>query len=158
MGLKQKIRKACKSAPAWAYGPHCPCILRFSLRLEIEFNRDKISLDCFPSLRTINLYPLLFVKGERHHVSQTTTLGVSPPLILGFHPSKCHAALIAFLRSGQRSSCFYLGITRTEAFLMASNTSYPDVHSMSFCRSIMLHCLSSTNITLFLCCHVSILC
>src|SRR6185295_14795995 len=23
-----------------------------------------------------------------HHVSQTTTLGASPPLILGFHPSK----------------------------------------------------------------------
>ena len=32
---------------------------------------------------------------------------------------------------------------------MASNTSYPDVRSMAFSRSIMLHCLSSTNITLF---------
>ena len=36
--------------------------IRFSLRLEIESNRDKISLDCFPSLRTINMYPLLFMK------------------------------------------------------------------------------------------------
>ena len=27
MGLKQKIKKACKSAPAWAFGPHGPCIL-----------------------------------------------------------------------------------------------------------------------------------
>ena len=36
--------------------------IRFSLRLEIESNRDKISLDCFPCLRTINLYPLLFMK------------------------------------------------------------------------------------------------
>ena len=43
------------------------------------------------------MYPMLFVKGERHHVSQTTTLGASPPLILGFHPSKRHAALIASL-------------------------------------------------------------
>ena len=94
MGLKQKMRKACKSAPAWASGPHWPCILRFSLRLEIESNRDKISLDCFPSLRTINMYPLLFMR-ERHHDSQATTLGASPPLTLGFHPSKCHAALIA---------------------------------------------------------------
>ena len=38
---------------------------------------------------------MAFVKGEHHHVSQTTTLGALPPLILGFHPSKCHAALIA---------------------------------------------------------------
>ena len=29
------------------------------------------------------MYPMLFMKGERHHVSQTTTLGASPPLILG---------------------------------------------------------------------------
>ena len=67
---------------------------------------------------------MLFMKGERHHVSQNNNLGASPPLILGFHPSKRHAALIA-LRSGQRCSCFYLGITRTEAFLMVSNASYP---------------------------------
>ena len=131
--------------------------LRFSSRLEIESNRDKISLDCFPSLRTINMYPMLFMKRECHHVSQTTTLGASPPLILGFHPSKRHAALIA-LRSGQRCSCFYLGITRTEAFFMASNASYPDVRSMAFSRSVVLCCLSSTNIMLSLCSHVSILC
>ena len=35
---------------------------------------------------------MVFVNEERHHVSQTTTLGASPPLILGFHPSKRHAA------------------------------------------------------------------
>ena len=43
-----------------------------------------------------------------------------------------------FLRSGQYCSCFYLGITRTEAFLMASNTNYHDVRSMAFGRSIVL--------------------
>ena len=68
---------------------------------------------------------------ERHHVLQQH-LGVPPPLILGFHPSKRHAALIIFLRSGQYRSCLYIGITRTEAFLMASSTSYLDVHSMTF--------------------------
>ena len=73
LGLKQKIKKACKSAPARAFGPYGPCIFGFSLRLEIESDRDKISLDCFPSLRTINMYPMLFMKKERHHVSQTTT-------------------------------------------------------------------------------------
>ena len=31
----------------------------------------------------------------RHHVSQTTTLGAPPPLILWFHPNKRHAALIS---------------------------------------------------------------
>ena len=82
--------------------------LRFSSRLEIESNRDKISLDCFPSLRTINMYPMLFMKGERHHVSQTTTLGASPPLILGFHPSKRHVALIASCDQGSVVLAFTL--------------------------------------------------
>ena len=80
------------------------------------------------------MYLMTLVKDECHHISQTTTLGVPPPLILGFHPSKRHAAL----RSGQRCSCFYLGITRTEAFLMASSASYPDFRSMTFSRFIVL--------------------
>ena len=62
MCLKQKIKKACKSAPAWAFGAHGSCIFRFSSRLEIESDRDKIELDCFPSLRTINMYSMLFMK------------------------------------------------------------------------------------------------
>ena len=85
------------------------------------------------------MYPMIFVKKkERHHVLQTTTLGAPPPLILGFHPSKRHAALIVFLRSGQYRSCLYIGITRTEAFLMASSASYHEIRSMDFSRSIML--------------------
>ena len=108
MGLKQEIKRTCKSAPAWASGPHGPCILRFSPRLEIESDRDKISLDCFPSLRTINMYPMLFMKEERHHISQTTTLGASPSLILGFHPSKCHAALIISSNQGSVVLAFTL--------------------------------------------------
>ena len=146
----KRLKKAYESAPAWAFEPHGPCIIRFSsdwVRDRVRYGH--ISLDCFPSLRTINMYPMVFVKEERHHVSQTTTLGASPPLILGFHPSKHHAALIVFLRSGQHCSCLYLGITRTEAFFMASNASYPDVRSMASSRSIVLYCLSSTNIMLF---------
>src|SRR6185436_10199897 len=91
--------------------------LRFSLRLEIESNQDKISLDCFPSLRTINMYPLLFVKGERHHVSQPTNLGASPPLILGFHPSKRHAALIASRDQGSVVLAFILVLLVLKHFL-----------------------------------------
>ena len=37
---------------------------------------------------------MTFVKEERHHVLQQH-LGAPPPLILGFHPNKCYAALIA---------------------------------------------------------------
>jgi hypothetical protein len=62
------------------------------------------------------MYPMLFMKEERHHVSQTTTLGASPPLILGFHPSKRHAALIV------------------------SNASYPDVHSMALVDLLCFCC------------------
>ena len=90
------------------------------------------SLDCFPSLRTINMYPMIFVKEERYHILQTTTLGALPPLILGFHPSKRHAALIASCDQGSVVIAFYLGFTRTEAFLMASSASYPDFRSMIF--------------------------
>ena len=84
------------------------------------------------------MYPMIFVKEERHHVSQTTTLGASPPLILGFHPSKCHAALIASRDQGSVVLAFYFGITRTEAFFIASSTSYLNVRSMTFNRFIML--------------------
>jgi len=54
------------------------------------------------------MYSLIFVKEERHHVSQTTTLGAPPPLILGFHPSKRHAALIASCDQGSIVLAFTL--------------------------------------------------
>ena len=132
--------------------------LRFSSRLEIESNRDKISLDCFSSLRTINMYPMLFMK-ER--TSSRLTTNKSRRIATPNHRVSSKLASCCpdcFLRSGQHCSCFYLGITRTEAFLMASNASYPDVRSMAFSRSVVLRFLSSTNITLSLCSHVSILC
>ena len=117
-GLKRRrLKEACKSAPAWAFGPHGPCIFRFSLRLEIESDRDKISLDCFLSLRTINMYLMLFMKEERHHVSQHNNLGASPPLILGFHPSKRHAALIASCDQGSVVLAFTLVLLVLKHFL-----------------------------------------
>ena len=131
----KKLKKAYESAYARVFGPCGPCILRFSSDWD-RVRYGHISLDCFPSLRTINMYPMIFVKREHHHVLQQH-FGATLPLILGFHPSKRHAALIVFLRSGQHCSCLYLGITHTEAFLMASNASYLDVRSKIF-RSIML--------------------
>ena len=71
--------------------------LRFSsvwVRDRVRFGH--ISLDCFPSLRTINMDPMTFVKKERTSSRfATTNLSAPPPLILGFCPSKCHVALIA---------------------------------------------------------------
>ena len=84
------------------------------------------------------MYPMLFMRGESHHVSQTTTLGASPPLILGFHPSKHHAALIASCDQGSVVLTFTLVLLVLKHFLMASNASYPDVRSMAFSRSIVL--------------------
>ena len=49
----------------------------------------------FPKSPDYKYVPYVIHEGERHHVLQTTTLGASPPLILGFLPSKRHAALIA---------------------------------------------------------------
>ena len=53
---------------------------------------------------------MLFMKGERHHVSQTTILGALPPLILGFHPSKRHAALITSCDQGSVVLAFTLAL------------------------------------------------
>ena len=46
------------------------------------------------------MYPLLFMKESVITSRKTITLGASPPLILGFHPSKRHAALIASCDQG----------------------------------------------------------
>ena len=54
------------------------------------------------------MYPMTFIKKERHHISKTTTLGAPPSLILGFHPSKRHAALIASRDQGSIVLAFTL--------------------------------------------------
>ena len=51
---------------------------------------------------------MTFVKRERHHILQTTTLGAPPPLILGFRLSKRHAALIASCDQGSVVLAFTL--------------------------------------------------
>ena len=62
----------------------------------------------FPKSPDYKYVPFVIHEGERHHVSQTTTLGTSPPLILGFHPSKRHAALIASCDQGSVVLTFIL--------------------------------------------------
>ena len=83
--------------------------------LEDGSGQDRIRL--FPKSPDYKYIP--YVIHEKKRTSsrlQTTTLGASPPLILGFHPSKRHAALIA------------------------SNASYPDVHSMALVDLLCFCC------------------
>ena len=63
------------------------------------------------------MYSMTFVERERHHVLQTTTLGAPPPLILGFRPSKRHAALIASCDQGSIVLAFTLVLLVLERFL-----------------------------------------
>ena len=97
-------------------------------------------------------------KREHHDVSQMTTLGASPPLILGFHPSKRRAALIASCDQGSVVLAFTLVLLVLKRFLwrvmlvILMFVAWPLVDSSCFC------CLPSTNIMLSLCSHVSILC
>ena len=54
------------------------------------------------------MYLMLFVKKRTSSRFATTTLGAPPPLILGFHPSKRHAALIASRDQGSVVLAFTL--------------------------------------------------
>ena len=136
-----------------------PCIFRFSsvwVRDRVRYGH--VSLDYFPSLRTINMYPMIFGKiEEHHHVSQTTTLGAPPPLILGFHPSKRHAALIASCDQGSIVLAFTLVLLVLKHFwwrvvlVILMFVAWFFVDLSCFC------CLSSTNIMLSLRDHVLIL-
>ena len=154
----KKLKEAYESAPAWAFGPCGPCIFRFSsvwARDRVRYGH--VSLDCFPSLQTINMYSVIFVKGERHNISQTTTLGAPPPLILWSHPSKRHAALIASCDQGSVVLTFTLVLLVLKCFLwrvvlvILISVAWFLVDSSCFC------CLSSTNIMSSLRDHVLIL-
>ena len=63
------------------------------------------------------MYLMIFVKERRHHVLQTTTIGALPPLILGFHPSKRHVALIASCDQGSAVLAFTLVLLVLKRFL-----------------------------------------
>ena len=104
------------------------------------------------------MYPMLFMKEERHHVSQTTTLGASPPLILGFHPSKRHAALIASRDQGSVVLAFTLVLLVLKHFLWRVILVTLMFVAWLLVDSLCFHCLPSTNIMLSLCSHISISC
>ena len=55
---------------------------------------DAIRFRLFPKSPDYKYVPYVIRKRRTSSRLQSTTLGASPPLILGFHPSKRHAALI----------------------------------------------------------------
>ena len=71
----------------------------------------------FPKSPDYKYVSFIIHERERHHDSQTKTLGASPPLILGFHPSNCHAALIASCDQGSIVLAFTLVLLVLKRFL-----------------------------------------
>jgi hypothetical protein len=68
--------------------------------------------------------------------------------ILGFLTGKCHAALITLHVIGAASFLpVYLCVSRTEALLMASNTSYLNAYKdASAFHTVFMRCLSIVSV------------
>ena len=96
------------------------------------------------------MYPMTFVKKTSSRLA-TTILGAPPPLILGFHPSKRHAALITSCDQGGIVLAFTLVLLVLKRFLWRVVL----VILMFVARPLVN--LSSTNIMLSLRDHVLIL-
>ena len=63
------------------------------------------------------MYPMTFVKKRTKSRLATTILGAPPPLILGFHLSKRHAALITSCDQGSIVLTFTLVLLVLKRFL-----------------------------------------
>ena len=63
------------------------------------------------------MYPMIFVRERTSSRLATTILGAPPPLILGFHPSKRHAALITSCDQGSIVLTFTLVLLVLKRFL-----------------------------------------
>ena len=114
----KRLKKAYELAPAWTFGPCGPCILRFSsgwVRDRVRYRH--ISLDYFPSLRTINVYLMIFVKERTSSRFANNNSRRTATLILGFRPSKRHATLIASYDQGSVVLAFTLVLLVLKHFL-----------------------------------------
>ena len=69
---------------------------------------DAIRFRLFPKSPDYKYVPYVIRKRRTSSRLQSTTLGATPPLILGFHPSKRHAALIASCDQGSIVLAFTL--------------------------------------------------
>ena len=63
------------------------------------------------------MYPMLFIRKKTSSRLANNNLGASPPPILGFHPSKRHAALIAPRDQGSVVIAFTLVLLVLKRFL-----------------------------------------
>ena len=65
------------------------------IEFRLESVLDAIRFRFFSKSPDYKYVPYVIRKRKTSSRLQSTTLGATPPLILGFHPSKRHAALIA---------------------------------------------------------------
>ena len=155
----KRLKKACESAPARAFGPCGPCIIRFSsdwVRDRVWYGHIRIRL--FSKSPDYKYVPHVIRKrGERHHILQTTTLGAPPPLILGFHPSKRHAALIASCDQGSVVLAFTLVLLVLKCFWWRVVLVILLFVAWLLVDSSCFGCLSSTDIISSLRDHILIL-
>ena len=153
VGLNEEIEEGLRIGSCMSIWAVWACILRFSsdwVRDRVRYGH--ISLDCFPSLRTINMYPMVFVKRTSSRL-QSTTLGAPPPIILGFHPSKRHAALIAFRDKGSVALAFTLVLLVLKRYLWRVMLVILMFVAWSLVDLSSSYCLPSTNIMFTLCVH-----
>ena len=78
---------------------------------------DAIRFRLFLKSPDYKYVPYVIRKRRTSSRLQTTTLGAPPPLILGFHPSKCLAALITSCDQGSIVLAFTLVLLVLKHFL-----------------------------------------
>jgi hypothetical protein len=91
------------------------------------------------------MYPELRNKNNNH--SQNNSQCIATP-VLGFLSGKCYAAPITLRVIGAASFLpVYLCVSRTEALLMVSNTSYLNAYKdASAFHTIFMRCLSTVSV------------
>ena len=113
----QKLKKAYESAPAWAFGPSGPCTFRFKFSLSQRqspiWTRQFRLVSKSPDYKYV---PYDIRKRRTSSRLATTILGAPPPLILWFHPSQRHAALITFCDQGSIVLTFTLVLLVLKCF------------------------------------------
>ena len=153
VGLEARIKEGLRIGSYVSIWAVQAMYLQIQFGLEIESDLDVLGLDCFPSLRTINMYLMILVKRRTSSRLATIILGAPPPLILGFHPSKRHAALITSCDQGSIVLAFTLVLLVLKRFLWRVVLVILMFVAWLLVDSLCFSCLPSANIRFSLCIH-----
>ena len=150
----KKLQEACKSAPAWTFGPCGPCIFRFSLvwvRDRVRYGH--ISLDYFPSLRTINMYPMIFVKKRTSSRFATTPWRNAAPNSRVFIQVSAMLPWSSSCEQGSNVLAFTLVLLVLKRFWWRVVLVILMFVAWFLVDLLYFYCLPSTNIMFSLCVH-----